>query len=86
MPKITKRFADAAEPRAARRIAWDDELPDFGLPVLSSGVKSYVARHRTVEGRDRRSTIGRHGVSTPDQERVKARKIVVARQGRRPAR
>lgn len=77
MPKITKRFVDAAEPQAGRWIAWDDELAGFGLLVLPSGVKSYIVRYRTAEGRDRRPTIGRHGVFTPDQARLKAREILV---------
>lgn len=77
MPKITKRFVDTAAPRAERWIAWDDDLPGFGLVVLPSGVKSYVVRYRTLEGRDRRPTIGRHGVITPDQARDQAREILV---------
>ena len=78
MPKITKRFVDAAEPRAERWIAWDDELAGFGLAVMPSGVKSYLVRYRTTETqRDRRLTLGRHGVLTPDQARVMAREILV---------
>ena len=77
MPKLTKRFVDAAEPRAAKWIAWDDDLAGFGLAVMPSGVKSYVARYRTSEGRDRLATIGRHGVMTPDQARLAAREILL---------
>lgn len=79
VPKITKRFVDAAAPRAERWIAWDDDLVGFGLAVLPSGVKSYVVRYRTAEAlRDRRITVGRHGVLTPDQARAMAREILVA--------
>jgi len=77
MPKLTKRFVDAAEKRQDRWIAWDDELSGFGLLVLPSGVKSYILRYRTVEGRPRQQTIGRAGVLTPDQARTAAREIRV---------
>lgn len=78
MPKITKRFVDAAEPKPEKWIAWDDELPGFGLVLMPSGVKSYVVRYRTAEARDRRLTIGRHGVLAPEQARTQAREILVA--------
>ena len=77
MPKLTKRFVDAAEPRPEKWFAWDDDLAGFGLSVMPSGIKSYVVRYRTSEGRDRRLTLGRHGVLTPDQARNRAREILV---------
>lgn len=77
MPKITKRFVDSAEPRAEKWVAWDDEVAGFGLVVMPSGVKSYVVRYRTTESRDRRITIGRSNVVTPDQARTRAREILV---------
>lgn len=77
MPKITKRFVDAVELRAQKWIAWDDELAGFGLSIMPSGVKSYVVRYRTIDGRDRRQTIGRVGVLTPDQARNAAREVLV---------
>ena len=77
MPKITKRFVDSAEIRDDRWIAWDDDLPGFGLAVMPSGVKSYVVRYRTDGRRDRRQTIGRAGVITPDEARTTAREILV---------
>ena len=78
MPKITKRLVDAAEPKAEKWFTWDDEIPGFGLVVMPSGVKSYILRYRTAEARDRRLTLGRHGVLTPDQARAKARDTLVA--------
>ncbi len=78
MPKITKRLVDSAAAKDMRWFAWDDEIPGFGLVVMPSGVKSYILRYRTAEARDRRLTIGRHGVLTPDQARTKAREILVA--------
>lgn len=81
MPKITKRLVDAAEPKAEKWFIWDDEIPGFGLAVMPSGVKSYILRYRTAEARDRRLTLGRHGVLTPDKARAKARETLVAVNG-----
>jgi integrase len=78
MPKITKRVVDsAAAPDGNRLLLWDDELKGFGLLVLPSGVKTYIANYR-VAGRLQRQTIGRHGVLTPEQARDRARKILVS--------
>ncbi len=72
MPKMTKRVVDAAAPKSDRYIVWDSELMGFGLLVMPSGTKSYLYQYRTVEGRQRRATIGKHGEWTPTQARAKA--------------
>lgn len=73
MPKISKRTVDAAAPDPARRYyLWDSSLGGFGLLVLPTGIKSYVFRYRTREGRDRRATIGKHGALTPEKAREAA--------------
>src|SRR6266581_4431014 len=78
MPKITKRIVDSADaPDGKRLLLWDDELKGFGLLVLPSGVKTYIANYR-VAGRLQRQTIGRHGVLTPEQARDRARKILTS--------
>jgi integrase len=82
MTKITKRTVDAStRDPAGRFIVWDGQIAGFGLLVLPSGVKSYLYKYRTPEGRQRRATIGRHGDWTPDQARQRAdewRQIVKA--------
>ena len=42
MPKLTKRFVDAAEIQAADHFIWDDDRAGFGLRVLPSGRKGYM--------------------------------------------
>lgn len=78
--KITKRLVDAAKlppekaagPKGSAYIfIWDSELPGFGLKVTATS-KTYVAQAR-VGGKTVRSTIGKHGVFTPDEARVKAK-------------
>ena len=45
MPKLTKRFVESLEPRAAGDVAaWDDTLPGFGVRLKPSGVISYIVR------------------------------------------
>lgn len=85
MPKITKRVVDAAAPEPDRYVVWDDEMKGFGLLVMPSGIKSYFYQYRTVEGRQRRATVGKHGEWTPTQARAKAENYREAvRAGRDP--
>ena len=73
--RITKRTVDAARPKAIDSYLWDDELSGFGLKVTPAGVKTYLIQYRLGgrKGRTRRVTVGRHGVLTADQARVKAK-------------
>ena len=40
-------------------VTWDDDLSGFGLRTMSGGVKAFILNYRTVDGRQRRQTLGR---------------------------
>ena len=85
MPKLTKRFVDAVETRAADYFVWDSEIPGFGLRVLPSGRKGYVVQYRAGR-RSRRISLGPSTVLTCEQARNRAMAIVsAARNGEDPA-
>lgn len=50
---------------------WDSETQGFGVRVTAAGVKSYIVRG-SVNGKDRRFTIGRCGLLTCDEARKRA--------------
>jgi len=86
--RITKRTVDAARPKDREYFLWDGELLGFGLRVLPSGVKSFVAKYRLGPGRRapvRRVTIGKQGKLTPDAAREQARKLADVVRGDDPA-
>jgi integrase len=73
VPKLTKRYVEKLEPSPSDDyVAWDDELPGFGVRVWPSGKRSYVLKYRTSSGRQRKATIGPHGVLTAEQARKRA--------------
>jgi len=39
----------------------DSKVKGFALRVTPAGAKSYIVNYRTVQGRERRATIGKHG-------------------------
>ena len=87
MPKITKKIVDAIKPDASKPVViWDSELRGFGVRVMPSGVGSYILFYRTIEGRQRKMTLGRVGTLTTEQARNLAReKLTEAMTGGDPA-
>ncbi len=75
MPKLTKRAVDALAPKEKEYAVWDDALTGFGVRVLPSGVKTYLALYR-AGGRQRRFALGKHGVLTVEEARKAAREIL----------
>lgn len=77
--KITKKNVDDAAPNPGGDIfIWDDDVRGFGLRVWPSGAKTYLVQYRTG-GRGsqvRRFVIGRHGVLTPAEARVRAKQAL----------
>ena len=73
--KITKRKVDELQPATADVLVWDTELPGFGVKITPKGSRIYVLQYGQA-GRDRRITIGRHGVDvTAEQARLEAQRL-----------
>ena len=75
--KLTKRSVDALEPTTKAFIAFNSELPGFGVRVMPSGLKTFVFEYRPNGGgravSKRRLKLGRFGPLTVDGAREKAR-------------
>ena len=75
--RIGKVMVDALKPKAERFVAWDTEVPGFGVRVYPQGRKVYLLKYRVGGGRSGRvrwALIGNHGSLTPDQARDIARR------------
>src|SRR5512147_2700770 len=71
MGKLTKRSIEALAPGEIDFIAWDDDVPGFGVRVMPSGRKSFVLQYRAGR-RSRRMVLGYANVVTPEQARTMA--------------
>lgn len=73
--KLTKQLVDRTRAKTADVLAWDSELPGFGLKVTPAGRKVFLFQYRTRGSSPRRVTLGRHGALTVEQARAAARRI-----------
>lgn len=85
MARLSVRAIEALKPRSAPYIAFDDDMPGYGVRVMTSGVKTFVVQYR-ANGRTRRMSFGRFGTITPDEARREARELLaLAGKGKDPA-
>lgn len=77
--RLTKRVVDALVAGPTEKIAFDRDLPGFGLKITPSGRKVFLFQYRFPPGRagrTRRITIGEYGKAiTPDQARAAALRL-----------
>jgi integrase len=66
---------EALPTRDGPYFVWDDQVTGFGIRVMPSGTRTYQVQYR-INGRSRRSSLGRHGVLTVDQARKHARALL----------
>ncbi|MEO1359986.1 MAG: tyrosine-type recombinase/integrase [Pseudomonadota bacterium] len=73
--RITQRTIQKLKPRASRYVVWCEDLKGFGVRVGTSGNKSFVAQYR-VEGRERKTTLGRTDKLKVEQARRMAQSLL----------
>jgi integrase len=82
--RLTKRVVDSLEASDTEYVAWDADLPGFGVRVRPSGAKSFIAVYRAGSGRkapQRKLTIASVAKITPEEARVQAKKAIGAAAG-----
>lgn len=74
--KLTRTAMDNIRPpQKGYVLVWDSELPNFGIRITAGDSRSYIVQRRVL-GKDRRITIGKAEVFTPEQARMQARKLL----------
>ena len=80
--KITKRTVEALKAAAKDYIAFDTDLPGFGVRVMPSGKRFFLVQYRR-HGRTRRVMIGQFGIVTAELARREATIKLGSVRGRR---
>jgi len=78
MPKLTKLLVERAplpSTTSGQSFVWCSELRGFGCRINGSGSRTYIVQNR-INGKERRVSIGRHGVFTVEQARDEARELL----------
>ena len=73
--KISKQSVENLSCERKDHFLWDTELPMFGCKITPKGRRVYVLQYR-IKGRQRRYTIGNHGVLTAKEARNIARNLL----------
>lgn len=84
MPKLTKTFIEKLPAKPSSYFVWDSQVVGFGIRVMPTGSRTFQIQY-SKGGRTRRSSLGRFGVMTVDQARLRARELLgLVAMGRNP--
>jgi integrase len=85
--KLTKSLVESLPALPKRYVVFDASLAGFGVSVGPTGHKSFLLKHRTLDGTQRKLTIGSFGALTVEMARAEAvRLLAKVRLGDDPAR
>jgi len=71
----TSNLKKITPPETGYKLEFDDDLPGFGVRVMSTGKISFIAQGRVKgTGKEPRVTLGRFGVITPQEARKRAKR------------
>ena len=73
--KLIKTVVDGLKFEGKQAFYWDEKQPGFGIRVSKTS-KTYIAQGLVKGGKERRVSLGRHGVIAADEARKKAVKIL----------
>ena len=73
--KISKQSVENLSCERKDHFLWDTELPMFGCKITPKGRRVFLLQYR-IKGRQRRYTIGTHGVLTAQEARNIARNLL----------
>ncbi len=84
--KLTKAVVQSLAPKGQRYVVWDTLTPGLGVQIMPSGHRSFVLKHRTRDGLQRKPTLGVFGPVTVEQARAEATRVLAqVRLGADPA-
>ena len=75
MRLIEKTVKGLKAPLKGNVVAWDSEVPGFGLRLTAGGAKSFILNYRNRDGTQRRLTIGRFPSLSATAARQQAREL-----------
>ncbi len=73
--KISKQSVENLSCERKDHFLWDTELPMFGCKITPKGRRVYLLQYR-IKGRQKRYTIGTHGVLTAKEARNIAKNLL----------
>ena len=77
--RLTKRMVEGLKARDAEYVAWDADIPGFGVRVRPTGARTFIVQYRAGVGRKaptRKLTLGAIGKLTTEEARSLAKKAV----------
>jgi integrase len=72
--RLTNRIVEQVQPGNRDVVIWDSEVKGLGCKITPAGRRTYFLYYRAKDGRQRRPSIGQHGIVRPEAAREIARR------------